>query len=235
MRPVRARPRSRTRPARRPPRTRPARRPPRTRPARTARPAGRRLRRCLPRWRRRSWRAWIPRTTLQVGERAPGAGGPGRAALLRPGDRHQPARLAHYAGSGQPAGQRVDRSPADGSAASTSGDSAACWTQRPIRSIRALSTPRSAWPNPGMTHSSLGSRGRLVQLVRVLHREVDVLITVDDQEGGRRDLRRRLGWGYRHGIPPGGAHPGLEPGAGDQAASRRSTAQWTRRIGLVPR
>ena len=90
------------------------------------------------------------------GRAGAGAGGPGRAPLLRPGDRYQPARLAHYTGSAQ-AGSEDGRSPAAGSAASTSGDFAACWTQRPIRSVRALSTPRSAWPNPGMTHSSLGS------------------------------------------------------------------------------
>ena len=102
--------------------------------------------------------------------------------------------------------------------------------RKDVRGLRRLLDPAADPVGQGLVHAPLGVAepgddpqllgvaGRLVELVGVVDREVDVLIPMDDQEGCRRDLGRRLGRGYRHGIPPVRAHPRLEPGAGDQAA-----------------
>ena len=57
--------------------------------------------------------------------------------------------------------------------------------QAAIRSTRASSVCRSAWPKPGISHSSFGSRGGVVELLAVVGREVDVLVAVHDQQRHR--------------------------------------------------
>ena len=81
----------------------------------------------------------------------------------------------------------------------------------PIRCSSSGSAAFSAWPKPGTIHRSAAAGiGRVGERVRVVEREVRVLVAVHDQQRCRREGRDGGHGGERHGVPVAGVDAGAQ-------------------------